>query len=122
MKLAICRPLLVTVFSLWASTYSSASIFGSAANDRPLPPEQAYEFSSSEIAPGRYRAEFVIKPDYYLYQNKLAAIAAEGLGIGEVVPLGLAETHEDPFFGKQQVYYQYAGLEFSVYDAGAEQR
>ena len=119
MKFTICQPLLVAVFSLWASTYSSASIFGSAANDRPLPPEQAYEFSSSEIAPGRYRAEFVIKPNYYLYQNKLAAIAAEGLGVGEVVLLGLTETHEDPFFGKQQVYYQYAGLEFSVYDAGS---
>ena len=107
------------IFSCCALTASAA--FTPGINDRPLHPEEAYVFDSSELAPGRYRAEFIIQPNYYLYQDKLAVIAADGLGVGEVQLLGESELKEDPFFGAQQAYFQYAGVEFSVYNAGQNQ-
>ena len=107
------------ILSCYALAASAA--FTPGIDERPLHPEEAYVFSSSELAPGRYRAEFAVQPNYYLYQDKLAVIADDGLGVGEVQLLGINELKEDPFFGAQQVYFQYAGVEFSVYNAGANQ-
>ena len=107
------------ILSCCALTATAA--FTPSITERPLHPEEAYVFSSSELALGRYRAEFIIQPNYYLYQDKLTVIADAGLGIGEVQLLGESELKEDPFFGAQQVYFQYAGVEFSVYNAGQNQ-
>ena len=113
------RRLSALILSCYALAASAAFIPG--IDERPLHPEEAYVFSSSELAPGRYRAEFAVQPNYYLYQNKLAVIADDGLGVGEVQLLGINELKEDPFFGAQQVYFQYAGVEFSVYNTGRNQ-
>ena len=113
------RRLSALILSCYALAASAA--FTPGIDERPLHPEEAYVFSSSELAPGRYRAEFAVQPNYYLYQNKLAVIADDGLGVGEVQLLGINELKEDPFFGAQQVYFQYAGVEFSVYNTGTNQ-
>ena len=108
---------------LLALVFASAvgADFSLGANERPLHPEQAYVFDAQRLAPGRYRVEFAIQPNYYLYKNKLALQAPAGLALGDVQSLGQSELKSDPFFGEQQVYYQYAGMEFSVYSTGADE-
>ena len=38
----------------------------------PLPPEQAFQVSARLIDPGKINVLFTLKPDYYLYKDKVS--------------------------------------------------
>ncbi len=72
--------------------------------DSFLPVEQAFEFESEVIAPGKVEIFWRIADGYYLYKEKLK-FEADGVEI-EPIELPPGHDHEDEFFGKTQVYYQ----------------
>ncbi|MBT8447942.1 MAG: protein-disulfide reductase DsbD [Gammaproteobacteria bacterium] len=68
-----------------------------------LPPDEAFIFSTDE-APGEARLNWVIAPGYYLYRDKMTAVAAgEGLDVGAPrLPGGKIKA--DPYFGDVEIY------------------
>ena len=119
MSMIIWKSFITISSILWLSgicTLAQATF--SSTESHPLPPEEAYAFSATQQADGVWRVEFQIRPNYYLYADKLRIIPADGWRTDSVQSLGLPVTKEDPFFGVQQVFYQYAGLAFTVRGAG----
>ena len=45
--------------------------FGTKAVE-PLPPEQAFQVSARLLDPSRISVQFTLKPDYYLYKDKVS--------------------------------------------------
>jgi thiol:disulfide interchange protein DsbD len=74
------------------------------AEDEFLMPDQAFRISGEADGPDAVRVRWEIADGYYMYQSKFRFQAETG-GISTGSPnLPAAETKEDEFFGKVQVY------------------
>lgn len=78
--------------------------------DELLPAEQAF-VPVVEVGESGVTARFSIADGYYLYQSKITAETDPDNWLGEAV-FSDAKEKEDEFFGKQQVYYGAAQLEW----------
>jgi thioredoxin:protein disulfide reductase len=74
------------------------------AEDEFLMPDQAFRISGEADGPDAVRIRWEVADGYYMYQSKFA-FQADTVGISTGSPrLPAAETKEDEFFGKVQVY------------------
>src|SRR4249919_3061394 len=75
-----------------------------AADEDPLPPEQAFRFSAQIVEPGQVEVRYRIADGYYLYRDKLRFSAQpETVALGKPdLPSG--RIKQDEFFGKVETY------------------
>jgi thiol:disulfide interchange protein DsbD len=77
---------------------------GASAEDEFLMPDQAFRISAEADGPDAVSVRWDIADGYYMYQSKFG-FQADTVGISTGSPsLPKAETKEDEFFGKVQVY------------------
>jgi thioredoxin:protein disulfide reductase len=91
-----------------------------AANDygRLLAPEQAF-VPQLTVHDQEIRVHFVIADGYYLYRNKIQ-VSTEPAGLFDAAQfIQPGKQKHDEFFGKQQVYYNYADVIWR-YSTGAQ--
>ena len=75
-----------------------------SAEDEFLMPDQAFRISGEADGPDAVRVRWQIADGYYMYQSKFG-FQADTVGISTGSPrMPAAETKEDEFFGKVQVY------------------
>lgn len=75
-----------------------------AADNRVLPPEQAFRFSARALDDRTIEARFAVADGYYLYRDKFSFAlepAATALGPPQF-PAG--KVKDDPYFGKVETY------------------
>jgi thiol:disulfide interchange protein DsbD len=86
-----------------------------AEGEEPLRPEEAYRYVVSDTGDA-LEIDWAIEDGYYLYRNELGfETTTSGVVIGEPrLPAG--ETHEDQYFGKQQVFRErfYVSVPYQV--------
>ena len=77
----------------------------SAAQEQPLPPEQAFVVTAKLKSANVVAVEIIPAKKHYLYKSKtrFALKNAPGVGIRDVV-LSPGEIKDDPFFGRIEVY------------------
>ena len=91
---------------------SSASISGEAAF---LPPEEAFRATVREDENAAVQVTFEIADGYYLYQSRLALEPAVAGTITVGTPQWPAAIDkEDPYLGRQQVYYDKLDVRYPV--------
>jgi len=74
------------------------------AEDEFLLPDQAFRISGAADGPDRVRVRWEIADGYYMYQSKFG-FETDTAGMSTGAPsLPAAETKEDEFFGKVQIY------------------
>lgn len=109
----LCTLSLTQSASLFANT-DSLSLTASTAigeDNQFLPVEQAYRLSTAFDASGELRLYWQIEDSYYLYRHGFKVeLSANGetLTTDLLIPKGL--TKEDEYFGRVDVYYNYADL------------
>lgn len=76
-----------------------------AAQEKPLPPEQAFTVTAKLKSANAVVVEIVPAKKHYLYKSKtrFALKNSRGVSIREVA-LSSGETKDDPFFGRIEVY------------------
>jgi thiol:disulfide interchange protein DsbD len=81
-----------------------AGLLSSQANDEFLAPEQAYQVVAEAAGGDAVRVRFTIAEGYYLYRHRMGAQSDDTrLTVGEPrLPAG--ESHEDEYFGTQEIY------------------
>ncbi|MCB1776739.1 MAG: protein-disulfide reductase DsbD [Candidatus Competibacteraceae bacterium] len=85
--------------------------FGSAAEERILEADQAFQLTIHAPDPHTVRVDWSIAPGYYLYRDKLQLelINAQGMMLASTeIPPG--ELKDDPYFGAQQIFHNEAQL------------
>ena len=102
-----------------ALAVAGAAVFAAGAQTRidPLPPEEVFVFSAS--AEGQTaKAGFSLPPDFYMYKERFAfSTPTPGIQIlGATFPP--AETYDDPFFGKTEIYYHGATVAVDIAGQG----
>lgn len=77
----------------------------SAAQEQPLPPEQAFVVTAKLKGVNAVAVEIIPTKKHYLYKSKtrFALKNSPGVSIREVV-LSSGEIKDDPFFGRIEVY------------------
>ena len=75
----------------------------SQAAETFLAPEEAFQFSVENPAPGTASLHWTIAPGYYLYRERMSVVAAGGVPAAVVWPAG--EKKNDPNFGAVEVYH-----------------
>ena len=112
---SVCRrkiwsALLFVVGSISAPNISAAepgrlnAWFGTKAVE-PLPPEQAFQVSARLLDPSRISVQFTLKPDYYLYKDKVSLEIKGSTGVKLLrTDYPTAITKQDRSFGPTQVY------------------
>ncbi len=85
-----------------------------------LHPREAFTFAA-ELKDGAAQIQFAIRPGYYLYRDRFAFAAPEGVRLGSAeLPPGL-EKH-DEFFGDVQIYRDAVAFSIPVSGSGEEIR
>ncbi|MFM8330179.1 MAG: protein-disulfide reductase DsbD [Candidatus Methylumidiphilus sp.] len=90
-----------------------AQMFG-GAQDKLLPPEQAFRFSAQVKDAATVRVDWQIAPGYYLYRDrfKFALLDNPGVALGEVqMPAGVTKQEEE---GPRQVFYDDIGFDLPL--------
>ena len=98
-----------------AEPLSLASKLGVAANEEPLPPEQAFVFEAIAASPTGILARWTMPKGYYLYRDKSSVKLVEGDGVtlgAPAWPQGV--DHTDEHFGTVQVYFDQVELPIPV--------
>jgi len=88
---------LLALFWLAISTMA-----GLAQAAEPLDPEIAYKFSARALDDKTIEARWDIRPDYYMYREKIA-FRADGARLGEPV-MAKGKEVNDEFFGRVEIY------------------
>jgi len=103
---------LLTLLAALSSVFNPV-VAGSLFDDEPqfLPVEQAFKFNFSQKN-DKIIVNWQISEGYYLYQHQFKANS----DTAQIKPLVLPEgvMHEDPYFGKQVVYYQSVSFDLSL--------
>lgn len=89
-----------------------------AQNDEFLPPDEAFQLTVVADGPDRLRLTWQIAPEYYLYKGRLK-VTTEGAAaqLGQLeLPAG--ESHEDEYFGVQEIYHDELVARLPVARAG----
>lgn len=89
-----------------------------AQNDEFLPPDEAFQLAVVAEGPDRLRLTWQIAPEYYLYKSRLKVSSTGAAAqLGELeLPVG--ESHEDEFFGVQEIYHDELVARLPVAHAG----
>ncbi len=87
-------------------------------NDGPMAVDDAYVLTPTEISPGRYRLDWRIHEDYYLYRDKIGISPSEGLVVADV-RYSKSKPKQDPLFGDVEVYYNDASVTFQLTSTGS---
>src|SRR5690554_575664 len=95
MLLLLVLPSVATAFS-----------FGSSKNE-PLPVEQAFQLRSELGGEGELTLVWEVKPDYYLYRDKIEVGLPDNLTLVDRRDIA-GEMKEDPLFGRVEVYHNQA--------------
>ena len=76
------------------------------ASDAPnfLAPDQAFQVSATAAGPDRVRIDWQIADGYYLYRSRIKVKTDSPVQLG-VLALPEGETHNDEYFGPQQIYH-----------------
>lgn len=78
--------------------------FNSSLKNTPLSVNEAYKLSIRQETPGVFALIWDIQDDYYLYKSKFAFSPQPTT----IKPSSNFINYEDQFFGKQDIYYNYA--------------
>jgi thiol:disulfide interchange protein DsbD len=71
----------------------------------PLPPEQAFQVAARWVDSSKVSVQFTLKPDYYLYKDKVTLEIKDAPGARLTrVDYPAAVTKQDKSFGPAQVY------------------
>lgn len=107
---ALCRFVLFVVVAV-SPVAVQATLFDDliGKNDGPMPVDEAYVLTPSEISPGRYSLDWVIHEGYYLYRDKISITAAEGMVVSDLA-YSESKSKQDPLFGDVEVYYSDASV------------
>ena len=73
-------------------------------DDRFLPVEQAFRLNASLTPTGIVELRFEVAPGYYLYRDRIKISAADPATTLGTPSLPAGITHEDSYFGPQQIY------------------
>ena len=87
-----------------AQSQSQSSYTGERTS--PLPPEQVFVVSAESVPEpaNMVRVVYQMPPDFYLYRERFALnIAAGDVQMGDV-QFPPAQTYDDPFFGRTEIY------------------
>jgi thioredoxin:protein disulfide reductase len=89
----------IPALALWLGALPA----GALGEDEYLPPEQAFQYTVAADERS-VTVEWKVTPGYYLYKKRMGiAVASGNARVGEPrYPAG--ETHEDEYFGKQEVF------------------
>jgi thiol:disulfide interchange protein DsbD len=100
--------------SLGAALQQLGATRGSAGNDAPLPPEQAFRFEALAQDRQHLLLRWTMPPGYYLYrdQTRLQLRDGEGLTLTPQWPAGTRK--DDPHFGSVTVYFGELDLPVAV--------
>ncbi len=105
---------IVNVFLMLIAALTTPAVVH-AQGDEPLRPEEAYRYVVSDTGEA-IEIDWAIEEGYYLYKSKLGFDSStNGINLGEPqLPVGL--THEDEFFGAQQIYRErfYVSIPYRV--------
>ncbi|MEH0690815.1 protein-disulfide reductase DsbD [Vibrio cholerae] len=105
--------------SVWALFGNSQSTFSPANEDnRFVTVDEAFAFNAVQQG-ARVYLDWQIKPDYYLYQDKIA-ISGEHITLGDIT-LRQGEPYHDEFFGDVNIYTTplFVEVPLAEYQAGA---
>lgn len=82
--------------------------------DNLLPPEQAFQLTSSVKQPNRLLLSWNIADGYYLYRHKIKFISlTPGIKAQDAIfPAG--QTKQDQFFGEVEIYRDHLAVEISL--------
>jgi len=77
-----------------------------SADQKFLPPTEAFRVSATALAADRIRVSFMVEPGYYLYQKRLKAVLKGAPADVSLTPVTwpAGSAHNDEFFGEQTVY------------------
>ncbi|MFT5481888.1 MAG: thiol:disulfide interchange protein [Halieaceae bacterium] len=110
--------LLLCLQPIWSIAQAESNPFAADASSNAeafLPVEEAYQLAVDVIDPTTLRVYWQIAPDYYLYQSrfKWQLSDAEGeIAVEPSFPVGV--SHEDEYFGEQEVYYFNADISLTL--------
>jgi thiol:disulfide interchange protein DsbD len=103
---------LLAVALIWLVAAGAAPLV--LAEDEFLMPDQAFRISGEADGPDAVRVRWEIADGYYMYQSKFG-FRADTVGISAGSPrLPAAETKEDEFFGKVQIYRDHVEVRVPV--------
>ncbi len=127
----LCTFLLIQPASTFANTdpFGAAPTSGMSAgmsagmveDDEFLPVEQAYQLTAEFDAPGELRLYWEVADAYYLYRHGFQVeLTTNGETVSSelVIPTGLEK--DDEYFGRVEVYYNYADLSLKGIPAEGE--
>ncbi|MCH8156063.1 MAG: hypothetical protein IH786_12585, partial [Proteobacteria bacterium] len=77
-----------------------------AQGDDPLRPEEAYRYVVTDTG-NSIEVDWAIEDGYYLYRKELAFESNTKAVVLGSARLPEGESHEDEYFGKQQVYREH---------------
>lgn len=95
-----------------------------AANNEPLPPEEAFVFEAIAASPTSVLARWTMPKGYYLYRDKSSVTLTDGDGVTLGAPQWKKGVdHTDEHFGAVEVYFDEAELPIPLArEKGAAQR
>ncbi|PKG55265.1 protein-disulfide reductase DsbD [Shewanella sp. Choline-02u-19] len=81
-----------------------------------MPVDQAFVFDFQQEG-NKVKISWVIADGYYMYRDKLK-FEADGAVLGEIA-LPKGKSHNDEYFGEQEVYYSYVEMPVAIKEAAA---
>ncbi|MCL1057394.1 protein-disulfide reductase DsbD [Shewanella gelidimarina] len=81
-----------------------------------MPVDQAFVFDFKQEG-DKVKISWVIADGYYMYRDKLK-FEADGAVLGEIA-LPKGKSHNDEYFGEQEVYYSYVEMPVAIKEAAA---
>jgi len=89
-----------------------------ASGDEPLPPDQAFKFSSKLIDADMVHAEWEIAEGYYLYREKFKFTSnTPGIEL-EPASFPAGKKKKDEFFGEVETYRHFVGIDIPLKRSG----
>jgi thiol:disulfide interchange protein DsbD len=76
-----------------------------ASQDEFLPPDEAFKLEARAEGPDRVRLTWQIAEGYYLYKSRTKAATSSTQAQLGALAMPTGKTHNDDYFGEQEVYY-----------------
>lgn len=106
----LSKPVFLLLMVLLAIPQAVHAFSFGAKPDEPLPVEEAFQMRSELGAAGEVRLIWEVKPDYYLYRDKIQFVVPEHLTLVDRRDIQ-GEMKEDPLFGRVEVYHSEARVD-----------
>ena len=112
--------LISTILALSACDGGKQAASGSNTNEKFLPVEKAFQFSSQSLGQGKVRLDWKIADGYHLYKNKFQfSLTPESARIANIeIPEGL--MLEDKTFGRQEAFKHQVSIKVDVKGASGQ--